>query len=58
MSITVKNTGSRDGKKSVELYTHQHYASITPFVKRLRAFQKIDLKAGESKTVTFTLDAK
>ena len=56
VSITVKNTGSRDGKKSVELYTHQHYASITPFVKRLRAFQKINLKAGESKTVTFTLD--
>jgi beta-glucosidase len=56
VSITVKNTGSRDGKKTVELYTHQHYASITPFVRRLRAFQKIDLKAGESKTVTFTLD--
>jgi beta-glucosidase len=56
VSITVKNTGSRNGKKTVELYTHQHYASITPFVKRLRAFQKIDLKAGESKTVTFTLD--
>jgi beta-glucosidase len=56
VSITVKNTGSRDGKKTVELYTHQHYASITPFVKRLRAFQKIDLKAGESETVTFTLD--
>jgi beta-glucosidase len=56
VSITVKNTGGRDGKHTVELYTHQHYASVTPFVKRLRAFQKIDLKAGESKTVTFTLD--
>ena len=56
VSITVKNTGSRDGKNSVELYTHDLYASITPCVKRLRAFQKILLKAGESKVVTFTLD--
>jgi beta-glucosidase len=56
VNVTVKNTGGRDGKHTVELYTHQHYASVTPFVKRLRAFQKIDLKAGESKTVTFTLD--
>ena len=56
VTITVKNTGARDGKHTIELYTHQHYASITPFAKRLRAFQKIDLKAGESKTVTFTLD--
>jgi beta-glucosidase len=56
VSITIKNTGNREGKHTIELYTHQHYASITPFVKRLRAFQKIDLKAGESKIVTFTLD--
>jgi beta-glucosidase len=56
VNITIKNTGSRDGKHTVELYTHQHYASITPFVKRLRAFQKIDLKAGETKTLTFTLN--
>ncbi|HEX5150838.1 MAG TPA: glycoside hydrolase family 3 N-terminal domain-containing protein [Parafilimonas sp.] len=56
VTITVKNTGGRDGKHAVELYTHQHYASITPFAKRLRAFQKIGLKAGESKAVTFTLD--
>jgi len=56
VSITVKNTGSRDGKHAVELYTRDMYASITPSVKRLRAFQKISLKAGESKTVTFSLD--
>ncbi|HET6995400.1 MAG TPA: glycoside hydrolase family 3 N-terminal domain-containing protein [Chitinophagaceae bacterium] len=55
-SITVKNTGSRDGKHSVELYTRDMYASITPSMKRLRAFQKISLKAGETKTVSFTLD--
>jgi len=55
-SITVKNAGSRDGKHTVELYTHEHYSSITPNMKRLRAFKKITLKAGESQTVTFTLD--
>jgi beta-glucosidase len=43
-------------KHTVELYTHEHYASITPSMKRLRAFKKITLKAGESQTVTFTLD--
>src|SRR5204863_6691979 len=56
VSITVKNTGNRDGKHAVELYTRDLYASITPNMKRLRAFQKINLKAGETKTVTFTLD--
>jgi beta-glucosidase len=55
ISLTVKNTGSRDGKHTVELYTRQHYASITPSMRRLRAFTKIFLKAGESKTVKFTL---
>lgn len=56
VSITVKNSGARDGKHTVELYTRDMYASITPSMKRLRAFQKINLKAGESKTVTFSLD--
>jgi len=56
VSITVKNSGSRDGKHTVELYSHDQYASITPSMKRLRAFQKISLKAGESQTVNFTID--
>jgi beta-glucosidase len=56
VSITVKNTGNRDGKHTIELYTRDMYASITPSMKRLRAFQKISLKAGETKTVNFTLD--
>jgi beta-glucosidase len=56
VSITVKNTGKVDGKHTVELYSRDMYASITPNMKRLRAFQKISLKAGESKTVTFTID--
>ncbi|HEV8273127.1 MAG TPA: glycoside hydrolase family 3 N-terminal domain-containing protein [Chitinophagaceae bacterium] len=56
ITVTVKNTGSRAGKRAVELYTHDLYASITPSMKRLRAFQKISLNAGESKQVTFTID--
>lgn len=56
VSVTVKNAGKRDGKHTVELYTRDMYASITPNIKRLRAFEKIDLKAGESKTVNFSID--
>ncbi len=56
VSIKIRNTGGRDGKHTVELYTRDMYASITPSMKRLRAFQKINLKAGESKLVTFAID--
>ncbi len=56
ISVEVSNTGNRSGKESVLLYTSDLVASvITPDVKRLRGFEKIDLKAGQSKTVTFTL---
>jgi beta-glucosidase len=55
VSVDVQNTGQRDGKEAVLLYTSQWYASITPDTKRLRAFQKVDLKAGETRMVTFTL---
>ncbi len=55
ISINIKNTGSRDGKHTVELYTHDLFASITPSMQRLRAFKKISLKAGEQQTVSFTL---
>ncbi|WP_293304886.1 glycoside hydrolase family 3 N-terminal domain-containing protein [Pedobacter sp. UBA5917] len=56
ISVEVSNTGNRAGKESVLLYTSDLVASvITPDVKRLRGFEKIDLKAGESKTVSFTL---
>jgi len=56
ISVTVKNTGSRAGKHAVELYTRDMYASITPSMRRLKAFQKINLNPGESKTVTFAID--
>jgi beta-glucosidase len=56
VSITVKNTGNREGMHTVELYSHDLFASITPSMRRLRGFKKISLKAGESKSVSFTLD--
>jgi beta-glucosidase len=56
VQVTVTNTGKLDGSHSVELYSRDMYASITPSMKRLRAFQKIFLKAGESKTLSFTID--
>jgi beta-glucosidase len=54
-SVTVTNTGSKDGMETVQLYTRDMVGSITRPVKELKGFQKIALKAGESKTVTFSI---
>lgn len=54
--LTVSNTGKVEGKHTVELYTRDMYASLSPDMNRLRAFQKINLKAGESKTLTFNIN--
>lgn len=56
ISIDVTNTGNREGKEVVQLYSSDLYASLVPDVKRLRRFEKVDLKAGETKTVTFKLN--
>lgn len=56
VSVNVKNTGTRSGKEVVMLFTAAHFASITPDVRRLRGFSKIDLEPGEQKTVSFTID--
>lgn len=57
VTIAVTNSGTREGKHTVELYSHQEYASVTPSMQRLRAFQKISLKPGETKIVSFTITA-
>jgi len=57
ITADVKNTGSRPGKEVVELYTSDLYASLTPPGKRLRAFTKIELQPGETKSVKFELSA-
>jgi len=58
VSVDVKNTGSRAGKEAVLLYSSDLIASLTPDNRRLRQFTKIELKPGETKTVTFKLKAK
>ena len=55
VSVKVKNTGHREGKEAIDLFVSDLYASLTPSVKRLRAFTKVDLVPGEERTVTFTL---
>nr|MBC7613181.1 fibronectin type III-like domain-contianing protein [Pseudopedobacter sp.] len=55
ISTTIKNTGTRDGAEVVQLYIRDLVGSITRPVKELKGFQKIYLKAGESKQVSFTL---
>ena len=57
VSVDVTNTGSVEGKESVLLYSSDLVASSTPDIKRLRGFDKISLKPGETKTVTLKLSA-
>ncbi len=58
VTIDVTNSGNVDGKEPILLYSSDLVASIVPDNKRLRQFTKIELKAGETKTVTFELAAK
>lgn len=58
ISIDVTNTGNIKGKEVVQLYSSDLYASLIPDTKRLRRFEKINLKPGETKTVTFSIKTK
>ncbi|TJZ53225.1 beta-glucosidase BglX [Sphingobacterium olei] len=53
--ITVTNTGNYDGEEIVQLYIRDLVGSVTRPVKELKAFEKISLKKGESRTVSFTI---
>lgn len=55
VQVTLSNTGARAGKEVVQLYTSDLFASLTPDVRRLRAFDKIALEPGEAETVRFVL---
>lgn len=55
VSVSVSNSGNFDGKEVVQLYIRDLVGSVTRPVKELKGFQKIDLKKGESKTVTFEI---
>ncbi|MEI8084671.1 MAG: glycoside hydrolase family 3 N-terminal domain-containing protein [Paludibacter sp.] len=54
-TVTVKNTGKVDGEEVVQCYVRDLVGSVTRPVKELKGFEKIMLKAGESKTMTFTI---
>ncbi|EXY68180.1 glycosyl hydrolase family 3 C-terminal domain protein [Bacteroides fragilis str. 3986 T(B)9] len=54
-TVTVTNTGSRDGAEVVQLYIRDLVGSITRPVKELKGFEKIFLKAGESRKVSFSI---
>jgi beta-glucosidase len=56
-SVTVTNTGTRDGYEVVQLYIHDIYATSTRPVKELKGFRKVFIPAGESVTVDFPLKA-
>ena len=55
VSVTVTNTGDRAGQDVVQLYTRDQVATVTPSVRRLRAFEKVALEPGESKTVQLSV---
>jgi beta-glucosidase len=56
--VTIKNTGDRAGDEVAQLYVHQVKSSVKRPIKELRGFQRVTLKPGEAKTITFTLAAQ
>jgi beta-glucosidase len=58
VSVPVRNSGSRAGDETVQLYVHQLVSSVTRPIKELKAFERVTLGAGESKTLTFSLTSE
>ncbi|MCD6660834.1 MAG: glycoside hydrolase family 3 C-terminal domain-containing protein [Lentimicrobium sp.] len=57
VSVKVKNSSGRAGMEVVQIFVSDHFASLTPPVKRLRAFTKLMLQPGETQTVQFEIPA-
>lgn len=57
VTVPVKNVGQREGKEVVQLYIHDVFSTSTRPVKELKGFQKISLKPGETRDVSFVLSA-
>ena len=55
VSVEVTNTGKREGDAVVQMYVRDDYASVGRYLKMLKGFERITLKPGETKTVTFKL---
>ncbi|RUA12787.1 MAG: beta-glucosidase, partial [Flavobacteriia bacterium] len=58
ISFTIKNTGDLEGEEVVQLYVNDEYSSVTQYEKLLRGFERIHLKKGEKKQVSFVLESK
>ncbi|RJF90839.1 glycoside hydrolase family 3 N-terminal domain-containing protein [Sphingomonas cavernae] len=58
VSVAVRNTGQRVGDEIVQLYIRDKVSSVTRPLKELKGFQRVTLKPGESRTLTFTLDER
>jgi beta-glucosidase len=55
VSVDVRNSGTRPGIETAQLYVHEAFAPVSTPVKQLRGFERVALYPGESKTVSFTL---
>lgn len=55
VSVDVTNTGDVDGTEIVQMYIHDEYASVTRPVKMLKGFERVELKAGETRKVSFEI---
>jgi len=58
VTVNVKNAGNREGKEVVQLYITDLVSSVTTPVKQLQGFEKVSIKPGETKKISFTLTAK
>ncbi len=58
IKVKIKNTGKIPGKETIEVYSSDLIASVTPSVKRLRKFQKVLINPGETKEVEFSISAE
>ena len=58
VSVEVKNTSNTDGKEVVQLYIQDLFGSVTRPVRELKGFDLVEIKAGQTKTVTFEIDKK
>jgi len=58
VSVTVTNTGAREGAEVVQLYVHDEVARVTRPVRALAGFRRVSLKPGEARTVDFQLTSK
>jgi beta-glucosidase len=58
VTVDVKNTSAVDGKEVVQLYLRDLIASVTRPVKELKGFELVEIKAGQTKTISFTINEK